>query len=160
MANHHRHNTQITTNTCPSEHLPLVVLKRPVLGALNFHYAQRTLCPLLSSPFQSSDWSKFHPSSQPTHITDIFLSFQPLQHPSEPKCQPNDGCITFLQNTGTFNHHKAQKLTRRPTDKGLEIVFAVYSFKYSKMLIIQTSIIQSVNYPNHRWLKKRLPCTF
>jgi hypothetical protein len=51
-------------------------------------------------------------------MTDAFLSFQPLQHPSEPKSHPQDSGTTFLQNTGAFNLHIVQKLIPRAvTDK-------------------------------------------
>lgn len=59
-----------------------------------------------------------NPPPPPTYsqLTHPFLSSH--QHPSEPKCHPEDRGTTFFQNTGAFNHHIVQKLIPRAvTDK-------------------------------------------
>ena len=108
MADYQKRNTKVTTtHTRPFAHLPLLPLQGQYL------YLPTSMCsesPILSSPFHSSDWSQFPPNLL---VTDTSLSFQPLQHPSEPNCHPEDRGTTFLQNTAAFNHHIAQKFTRR-----------------------------------------------
>jgi len=49
-----------------------------------------------------------------SHVTDVFVSFQPLRHPCDPDCHREEGRNTSLRNVVTHINHMAYETTRRP----------------------------------------------